>query len=427
MPNHQVQSGLDDLLVSVKKLKGYPGNARRGDVAAITDSLKRNGQYRPIVAQTSTGHVLVGNHTLQAAKKLGWTHIAAVYVDVDDKSAARINVADNQTAAAGTDDGNALLELIGTLDDLEGTGWDDATIDLVRVGVESDDLFPKVSTPHDGKLGSKDEIRLSVGRIGLKLSTKDFNEWAEQHQNTDPKEREAQFRTALELETVWVAPPRETTSNTIEESVNKDIGIGTLNVPIETLKLFPGNARRGDIPTIAESLRHNQQYKPIVVQQSTNHVLAGNHTLQAAKKLGWTEIAAVFVDVDDHEAKRILLGDNRIAALGGYDHEALALQLSEFDSFDGTGYKPEDASALLETFGHDPLEETGVQATIQYTTKVVVLIGPWSLTTTREAYEEWEEARRNEYGPNLRIYCEWVATRLELPAMWEPWQMKGKS
>ena len=41
------------------------------------------------------------------------------------------------------------------------------------------------------------------------------------------------------------------------------------------------------------------QRKPIVVRRSDNVVIAGNHTMQAAQALGWSEIAVVWVDDDE--------------------------------------------------------------------------------------------------------------------------------
>lgn len=40
---------LAELKVPIGDLEHYPGNPRRGDVAALKASLERNGQYRPIV------------------------------------------------------------------------------------------------------------------------------------------------------------------------------------------------------------------------------------------------------------------------------------------------------------------------------------------------------------------------------------------
>ena len=64
-------------LCPVADLRPYHRNPRRGDVAQIARSLKRTGQYRPIVANKGThtgrpGEVLAGNHTLAAARVLRW-------------------------------------------------------------------------------------------------------------------------------------------------------------------------------------------------------------------------------------------------------------------------------------------------------------------------------------------------------------------
>lgn len=62
--------------------------------------------------------------------------------------------------------------------------------------------------------------------------------------------------------------------------------------------------------------------------------------------LGWPEIAATFVDVDDDEAARILLVDNRLNDTSpGYDNGLLLSLLTDLGDLDGTGY---DAQALDE-------------------------------------------------------------------------------
>jgi ParB-like chromosome segregation protein Spo0J len=67
---------------------------------------------------------------------------------------------------------------------------------------------------------------------------------------------------------------------------------------------------------VAASLRRFGQQKPIVVQASTRFVVAGNHLVRAAQALGWTEIAANIVDLDDATAVAYMLADNRTADLG---------------------------------------------------------------------------------------------------------------
>ena len=110
-------------------------------------------------------------------------------------------------------------------------------------------------------------------------------------------------------------------------------------VKIQDLKYYPGNARRGNIEAVAESLTYHGQFKPIVVQKSTGYVLAGNHTMRAASEiLNWKTIGVVYVDVDDDQARRIVLADNRTSDLGDYDYDALYEILTEVPDPIGTGY-----------------------------------------------------------------------------------------
>lgn len=118
------------------------------------------------------------------------------------------------------------------------------------------------------------------------------------------------------------------------------------NTKLSEVTQYPGNSRRGDISAIAASLETNGQYKPIVVQKSTGHILAGNHTAEAATALGWEKIQAVYVDVDDDQARKIVLADNRTSDLAQYDDSALAALLAEVPDLTGTGFDDADYEAL---------------------------------------------------------------------------------
>lgn len=118
-------------------------------------------------------------------------------------------------------------------------------------------------------------------------------------------------------------------------------------VPVEDLKPYPGNARRGDVEMLRKSLRSHGQYRPIVVQESTGYILAGNHTWLAAQAEGWEKIDVGFIDVEDDQARRIVLMDNRSNDLAGYDQQALADLLIELDTLEGTGYDSSDLDALI--------------------------------------------------------------------------------
>lgn len=132
------------------------------------------------------------------------------------------------------------------------------------------------------------------------------------------------------------------------------------NVKITALKEFNGNPRKGNINALAESLEANGQYRPIVVHAATNQILAGNHLWKAAQKLGWSHIDAIFVDVSDEQAKKIVAADNRLADLGEYDEKKLFDLLGDID-LAGTGYVPadiDDLMALLEEQDSSPAWET---------------------------------------------------------------------
>lgn len=122
--------------------------------------------------------------------------------------------------------------------------------------------------------------------------------------------------------------------------------LDALRVPIDGLQPYEQNPRRGNVDVIVDSLSRHGQYRPIVVRAKTFEVLAGNHTLAAARELGWTEIAATFVECTDDEAARIVLVDNRAADLGTYDDEVLADLLRALPDLEGTGFDADDLEFL---------------------------------------------------------------------------------
>lgn len=127
----------------VAELRTYHRNPRRGNTTVIAQSLTVNGQYRPIVVNGGTytgrpGEVLAGNHTLMAARDLGWDSVAAVTVDVDEDQAARIVAVDNRSADLGEYDDRLLLELLADLPDLDGTGYDPGDIAALEAALEAE-------------------------------------------------------------------------------------------------------------------------------------------------------------------------------------------------------------------------------------------------------------------------------------------------
>jgi len=117
-------------------------------------------------------------------------------------------------------------------------------------------------------------------------------------------------------------------------------------VALITLKPYPNNPRKGDINLIAKSLETYGQYKPITINKRTNEILAGNHTAQAARKLGWATIKAVYIDADENTAAKIVLMDNKTSDAGGYDDATLLGLLDSIGDLDATGYTDKDLKEL---------------------------------------------------------------------------------
>lgn len=135
--------------------------------------------------------------------------------------------------------------------------------------------------------------------------------------------------------------------------------------PVGSLRLLDGNPRRGDVQAVMRSLKRFGQRKPVVAREDGT-VIAGNHTLLAARELGWPEIAVVFTGDDEAAGKAFALADNRTSALGSFDMSDLASMAVEVQAADpelleaasfteeylnellGSGFEPENDSSRLD-------------------------------------------------------------------------------
>ena len=107
----------------------------------------------------------------------------------------------------------------------------------------------------------------------------------------------------------------------------------TETIPIDEPTPDPANARRHgerNLEAIIDSLKAFGQQKPIVVDRR-GIVVAGNGTLEAAKRLGWTEISVVRSDLDPTQSTAFGIADNRTAELADWDDEVLRSLLDSMD------------------------------------------------------------------------------------------------
>ena len=129
-------------------------------------------------------------------------------------------------------------------------------------------------------------------------------------------------------------------------------GLKALAVKLTDLKPTDHNPRIGDVDAIARSYETFGQRKPIVAR-ADGEIIAGNHQYAAAKKLGWKEIAVVYVNDDDETATAYAIADNKIAQLGEWNVDELVFALEDLspDLLEATGFNQadiEDFTALLQ-------------------------------------------------------------------------------
>lgn len=153
-------SSLRGLLVPLAELSPDPANARKHgpeSIDAIKASFQRFGQQKAIVVDKA-GVVIAGNGQLEAARALGWTHIAAVRSDLVGVDRTAFAIADNRIAELSEWDEDALARLGGELDDdtLAVTGFSRNSLAALTGGPASaliEDVPPQPPADPVSRLG----------------------------------------------------------------------------------------------------------------------------------------------------------------------------------------------------------------------------------------------------------------------------------
>ena len=196
---------------------------------------------------------------------------------------------------------------------------------------------------------------------------------------------------------------------------------------IEELTTDPTNARRHDarnIAAIRESLSRFGQRRPAVIR-SDGTVLAGNGMLEAARALGWSEVAVTVVPDgwSSEEARAYALADNRSGELADWDVDVLAAHLVELDlsgfdlgalGFDSesvatlTGQQPGDDS-WKDAFGVTDKDESDFQ-------QMTFILHASQVDAVKAALEkanalgDYDSENHNKNGNALSRVCETFVT-----------------
>lgn len=116
---------LDTLKPHERNYQTHPDD----ELEHIIESIRTHGFYRNVVLARD-GTILAGHGVVQAARKMGLSHIPAIRTDYapDDPRALKLLTGDNEIRHLAEVDDRALTELLRELadmDDLLGTGYDD--------------------------------------------------------------------------------------------------------------------------------------------------------------------------------------------------------------------------------------------------------------------------------------------------------------
>lgn len=135
-------------------------------------------------------------------------------------------------------------------------------------------------------------------------------------------------------------------------------------VATSALRLHPDNPNEGDVGAITESIATNGFYGALIVQRSTGYVIAGNHRLIAAVDQGIDTVPVIWLDVDDEQAARLLVADNRLTRIGMFVDEPLKRILTNLAMTEvglaGTGFDGDDLDDMMREAA-EPLERNRIK------------------------------------------------------------------
>ena len=119
-------------------------------------------------------------------------------------------------------------------------------------------------------------------------------------------------------------------------------------IEIDTIHPWEQNPRMNDhaVDDIARSIQEFGFLNPIIVQKTSNKIIAGHTRYKASLKLGITQVPVVFADLDDTKAKAYAIADNKLGELASWDDTILIGLLEEL----------KDENYELEILGFDELE-----------------------------------------------------------------------
>ena len=267
-----------------------------------------------------------------------------------------------------------LKNLLTSLPELEGTGFTQSEVESLDRLIEGKD-----KDPIGGSKALPSDPEVKIGMWKFTVDKQAYDAWKEQLSQEASTKQKAHKVLKARLGFPERKPVEADTPREFGEANPDDVE----TVAIGEVVVHPLNPREGDIGSIIESLTHLGQYRPIVANKRTKHILSGNHTYQGAVQMGWEKIAVHWVDVDEIEEIKILIVDNRTSDLATYDPSELNKMLMGVNT-KGTGFSIEEISEILAGGktkpGHAPVGRTTIR------------VGEYVMRVHTEDVNEWANA-----------------------------------
>ena len=150
-------------------------------IQGISRSLEEFGQDQPLVARESDRVVIKGNGRLQAARKLGWTHVAVILVPDDQAQSVARSLADNRSSEHRRWDKRKLNDLLEFLrkttpKPVERLGWSTRELDAICEAAHEPKSKKPERVPPNGGIEAID--RLVFGRAtAISRADKPLRHW----------------------------------------------------------------------------------------------------------------------------------------------------------------------------------------------------------------------------------------------------------
>lgn len=129
-------------MVDVTKLTPWVKNPRKNDPAVqrVAESIRQFGFASPIIARRENGEIIAGHTRVKAAKLLGLKQVPVRYLDLDEKQAHALALADNKLGELAEWDDALLGEVLGdfTIGEAVTAGFDPSDLGAF-IGVGEDD------------------------------------------------------------------------------------------------------------------------------------------------------------------------------------------------------------------------------------------------------------------------------------------------